>query len=157
MSERKRTWLGPGIGRGSQCWGSAAAGAHGLWWRLFTPAWEEVKLLQPSCRYPSCSTFLLMVEFQWFLMELSVLLGIGLAFNLFYDSDWKQKYAMCTQDCVTVQEEALRSLPSGCRAFCGPHRWFDPLPESMKTSSPQGWGGCAIVHDTASQSSPGDA
>lgn len=27
----------------------------------------------PSCRYPSCSTFLRIVEFQWFLIELSVL------------------------------------------------------------------------------------
>lgn len=158
--EGKWTWLGPGIGRGlrSQCWGSAGAGGHGLWWRLFTPVWEEVKLLQPSCRYPSCSTFLLMVEFQWFLMELSVLLGISLAFNLFYDSNWKWRYAMlCTQDRVTVQEEAWRSLPSGCQAVCGPRRWFDPLPESMKTSSPQGWGGCASVHGTAFQSSPGGA
>lgn len=45
-----RTWFGPGTGRGlwSHCWGSA--GGHSLWWRLFTPAWEEVKLLQPSCR-----------------------------------------------------------------------------------------------------------
>lgn len=34
---------------------------------------EEVEQLWRTCRYPSFSTFLFRVEFQWFLMELSVL------------------------------------------------------------------------------------
>lgn len=57
----------------------------------------------------------------------------------------------------TVQGGAWRSLPSGCRAVYGPHRWFCPLPESKKTSWLLGWGDCATVLGTASQSFPGGA
>lgn len=86
-------------------------------------------------------------------MELSVLWGSSWLsiYIFFFTKVWQEIFG------YTVQEGAWRSLPSGCRAVCGPHRWFCPLPESKKTSWLLGWGDCAIVHGTASRSFPGGA